>query len=46
MLEYMMLRPKDDAVFEGAWLQYLVLDKLIFTVEQQAWKHRCLSEGY
>lgn len=27
MLEYMMLRPKDDAVFEGAQLQYLVLDE-------------------
>ena len=27
MLEYMMLRPKDDAVFAGAQLQYVVLDE-------------------
>jgi hypothetical protein len=27
MLEYMMLRPKDDAVFAGAQLQYIVLDE-------------------
>ena len=26
MLEYMMLRPKDDAVFSGAKLRYIVLD--------------------
>lgn len=27
MLEYMMLRPKDDFVFSGAKLRYLVLDE-------------------
>lgn len=27
MLEYMMLRPKDDAVFSGAKLRYIVLDE-------------------
>lgn len=27
MLEYMMLRPKDDRVFSGAQLRYLVLDE-------------------
>lgn len=27
MLEYMMLRPKDDAVFRGARLRYIVLDE-------------------
>jgi ATP-dependent helicase YprA (DUF1998 family) len=27
MLEYMMLRPKDDAVFTGAKLRYIVLDE-------------------
>jgi len=27
MLEYMMLRPKDDAVFTGAQLRYVVLDE-------------------
>lgn len=27
MLEYMMLRPKDDAVFSGANLRYIVLDE-------------------
>ncbi|MGI6636402.1 MAG: DEAD/DEAH box helicase [Christensenellales bacterium] len=27
MLEYMMLRPKDDAVFAGAQLQYVILDE-------------------
>lgn len=27
MLEYMMLRPKDDAVFSGAKLKYIVLDE-------------------
>ena len=27
MLEYMMLRPKDDAVFQGARLRYIVLDE-------------------
>lgn len=27
MLEYMMLRPKDDAVFRGAKLRYIVLDE-------------------
>lgn len=27
MLEYMMLRPKDDAVFQGAKLRYIVLDE-------------------
>lgn len=27
MLEYMMLRPKDDRVFSGAKLQYIVLDE-------------------
>ncbi len=27
MLEYMMLRPKDDAVFSGAKLRFLVLDE-------------------
>ena len=27
MLEYMMLRPKDDAVFSGARLRYIVLDE-------------------
>ena len=27
MLEYMMLRPKDDAVFSGANLHYIVLDE-------------------
>ena len=27
MLEYMMLRPKDDKVFSGAKLQYIVLDE-------------------
>lgn len=27
MLEYMMLRPKDDAVFSGAQLHYIVLDE-------------------
>ena len=27
MLEYMMLRPKDDAVFRGAQLRYIVLDE-------------------
>lgn len=27
MLEYMMLRPKDDAVFSGARLKYIVLDE-------------------
>ena len=27
MLEYMMLRPKDDAVFSGAQLRYIVLDE-------------------
>ena len=27
MLEYMMLRPKDDAVFTGTQLQYVVLDE-------------------
>lgn len=27
MLEYMMLRPKDDAVFSGASLRYIVLDE-------------------
>ena len=27
MLEYMMLRPKDDAVFSGAKLKFIVLDE-------------------
>ena len=27
MLEYMMLRPKDDAVFRGARLRYIVMDE-------------------
>lgn len=27
MLEYMMLRPKDDAVFSGAQLRYIILDE-------------------
>lgn len=27
MLEYMMLRPKDDAVFAGAQLRYIILDE-------------------
>jgi ATP-dependent helicase YprA (DUF1998 family) len=27
MLEYMMLRPKDDLVFSGAKLRFLVLDE-------------------
>lgn len=27
MLEYMMLRPKDDAVFSGAKLRYIILDE-------------------
>jgi len=27
MLEYMLLRPKDDAVFSGAQLRYIVLDE-------------------
>ncbi|NLO33381.1 MAG: DEAD/DEAH box helicase, partial [Candidatus Hydrogenedentes bacterium] len=27
MLEYMMLRPKDDAVFSGANLRYIILDE-------------------
>ena len=27
MLEYMMLRPKDDKVFSGAKLRYIILDE-------------------
>ena len=42
MLEYMLLRPKDDAVFSSAKLHFVVLDELyVYLLEQQAWKHPC-----
>lgn len=41
MLEYMMLRPKDDLVFPGRNSGSLYLTRLIFIVELQGWKHPC-----
>ncbi len=42
MLEYMMLKPKDDLMFSEAKLRSLVLDEThIYRAVQQEWRHLC-----
>lgn len=41
MLEYMMLRPKDDKVFSGAKLKYIVLDEAHIYKGTTGWRRRC-----